>query len=91
MSSPEKEPLFGQLLYGTLDLEVPGGWKRLQAVLVIPDHGPLRPAVGHEVRCLEVSACDEAGVLLHLSVDEEADFGRLFVDAYNRRRDRAAI
>lgn len=81
---PMREALFGQLLYGVMDVEEPTGWVRLQAVLAIPD-GETESQI-HVVRCLDVSAKNEAGQAVELSDEDAHEFGQRFVEAFKRRR-----
>lgn len=76
------EALFGELLYGVMDVQEPTGWMRLQAVLAIPDE---EDRGIHVVRCLDVSAKDEAGAEIELSEAEAHHFGQRFVEAFHRR------
>lgn len=80
---PVSEALFGSLVYGVLDVEEPTGWIRLQGVLAVPDE---QDAGIHVVRCLDVSAKDEAGKALELSDADAAEFGQRFVAAFQRRK-----
>lgn len=71
------EAEFAQLVHASMDVEEPSGWMRLDAVLSVPDGGT--------VRCLDVSAHDEAGVVLDLPVADQQEFGRRFIEAFYRR------
>lgn len=72
---------FGDLMHGSMDVEEPTGWVRLQTVLVVPEQGA--------VRCLDISATDEAGVVLELSFADREEYARRFIDAFYRRGKRA--
>lgn len=77
---PINEASFGSLMHGTMDVEEPNhGWLRLQCVLAVPG-----PADYGSARCLDVSATDEAGVVIALAPDEIREFGGRFVLAFLR-------
>lgn len=71
------------LVYGTMDVEEPTGWVKLEAVLVVPDNE------NEVVRCMDVSATDEAGVVLELDRAQRDEFARRFVDDFYRMKGRA--
>lgn len=75
---------FAPLVYATMDLEEGShGWLRLETALALL---PTADGLGSpEVRCLDVSAVDDAGVIHVLSWDEEQEFKRRFVAAFKKR------
>lgn len=75
---------FSDLVYGTMDLEEPTGWVRLQAVLV-------EPRDGSPVYCRELIAIDEDGEVLVLEAPAREELARRFVDEYNRGRGRGGL
>lgn len=70
------------LVYGTMDVEEPVGWVKLEAVLVVPDNQ------NEVVRVLELNATDEAGVVLALDRAQRDEFARRFVTAFYRGKGR---
>lgn len=70
--------VFAELVHGRLDVEEPTGWVHLQAVLSVPYEGGACSVV-------DLSATDEAGVVLQLSDGDREEFSRRFVDAFQKR------
>jgi hypothetical protein len=70
--------VFAELVHARLDVEEPTGWVHLQAVLSVPYEGGACTVV-------DLSATDEAGVILQLPAGDREEFSRRFIDAFQRR------
>lgn len=75
------------LVVGVLDLELGGRWLRIAASLAPPD-----PDAGiARVHPLELTACDEDGLIVPLTTEEVASLRAHFERAYYRWRERGAV
>lgn len=71
---PIAEAEFSSLVHGVMDVDRPDGWVHLDAVL----------SVGSQVRVVDLTATDEAGVVLVLDRDEAVQLAARFIEAFHR-------
>lgn len=70
---------FSAMVHADLDVEEPSGWLHIRAVLLVPEDRR------EEVRCQDLQATDEAGVVLNLPEDEVNALRWRIVRAFERR------
>lgn len=75
------------VVMGVLDVELHGRWLRVAASIAPPE-----PDVGlHAAHALDITACDEDGLVVALSTDEVASLRAQLERAYYRWRGRGAV